>query len=114
MRRQFVLRGTVTLCMLAGVAALSVRRDGAVRNEPGLFDRWHLLQPGSAAASVSNGAKRNEASAVPHHFSMQYDYCYVDAEGRPMVFHKRRLVFFFPESPPGVEDRTFIETNLCQ
>ncbi len=31
-----------------------------------------------------------------------------------MVFHRRRLVFFFPESPPGAEDRTFIETDLCQ
>ena len=42
------------------------------------------------------------------------DYCYVDAEGRPMVFHRRRLVFFLPESPPEVNDRTFIESDECR
>ena len=85
-----------------------------MRNEPALFDRWHLLQPGRVAAAASSRVKPNGASAGPHHFSMQYDYCYVDAEGRPMIFHRRRLVFFLPQSPPEVNDHTFIETDLCQ
>jgi hypothetical protein len=55
-----------------------------------------------------------ETASRPHNFSRAYDYCYVDAEGRPVVFHRKRLVFFFPDSPPEVNDRTFIESDSCQ
>ena len=114
MPRRFALRGTVTLCMLVGVAALSIRSDVAVGNRPGYSGPSHLSRPESVAGSVPSEAKVNGAAAAPHRFSMQYDYCYVDAEGRPMVFHRRRLVFFFPESTPEDLDRTFIETDFCQ
>ena len=114
MSRRFMPRGTATLCTLVGVAALSIRRDAAVDSGPGHSAPSHLSQRESVAASVPNEAKASGAAAAPHHFSMQYDYCYVDTEGRPMIFHRRRLVFYLPESPPKVNDRTFIETDLCQ
>ena len=72
-----------------------------------------LVQPESAAASLSSSAQPNRASAGPHTFSSQYDYCYVDEDGRPLVFHRRRLVFFLPEALYP-DDLTFIETRECQ
>ncbi len=113
MPRRFILRGAVMLCMVVGVAALSVRRDAATGTGPGHTDRSHLVQPESAAASLSSSAQPNRASAGPHTFSSQYDYCYVDEDGRPLVFHRRRLVFFLPEAPYP-DDLTFIETRECQ
>jgi hypothetical protein len=110
MSQGFIVRCTAAFSMLAGIAALSVRRDTAASTGPSLAALSHLA---SAAAAAQNGASPDATSAGPHHFSMAYDYCYEDAEGRPMIFHRRRLVFFFPESPPEVNDRTFIETDLC-
>jgi hypothetical protein len=106
-------RGAIIVLMLGGAAALSVRRDTAADTVSKLADRSRWLHLEAAAASISNSTSPNGTSAGPHHFSMAYDYCYVDAEGRPMIFHRRRLVFFLPESPPEVNDRTFIETNEC-
>jgi len=114
MPRQFVLRGAVTLCMLVGVAALSIRKDAAAGYAPSHYDPSPHVQSKATDASLSNSATINGVSPGPHYFSMQYDYCYVDAKGRPMIFHRRRLVFFVPESPPEVLDRTFIETDSCR
>ena len=60
------------------------------------------------------GLVKRERQAVPVAFPRLTIICHVDEEGRPMVFHRRRLVFFLPEAPPEVNDRTFIETDECQ
>ncbi len=70
MPRRFVLRGTATLCMFAGSAALSIRKDGAVRTEPVLFDRSHVVQRESVAATASSRAKPN--GGVRWHPSILY------------------------------------------
>ena len=74
-----------------------------------------LAQVGHESADVSQTRSSSGAVYVgPHTFSPPYDYCYVDADGRPVMIHRRRLVFFLPESRPDVNDRTFIETDTCQ
>ena len=107
MSRGIVLRAAFILCVLAALAGLAARKDAA-GTRPG----DSISQPKSAA--TANGTRSNGASIGRHTFSQQYDICYVDADGRPMVYERKRLVFFFPESPPEVNDRTFIETNTCQ
>ena len=92
MSRRSVQRVAILLLMFAGLALLTVRRDVA----------------GSTGPTQGGGVGR------PRSFSAAYDYCYVDEKGRPMVFHRRRLVFFLPQAPPEVNDRTFIETDECQ
>lgn len=103
MKRNITRCAVVAVAMLAALALLTVRKE-ADGNRP-----VHA----NASASLSP-VRPSDASGLPHTFSQAYDYCYVDENGRPMIFHRRRLVFFFPESPPEVNDRTFIETNECQ
>lgn len=109
MPRRFAVRGTLTFCMLVDVAARSVKRDFTAGTRLGHSDR--AAEP--PAAAVSKGTKLAGMSAAPTPLSRAYEYCDIDAEGRPMVFNRRRLRFFLPESPPEMNDRTFIETNEC-
>jgi hypothetical protein len=103
MRSNSITGGVAVLALLAGPALLTARTDvdasAAVR----------ASSPASVQSSTSG-----DASARPHTFSQAYNYCYDDAEGRPMVVRKKPLVFFLPDAPPEVKDRTFIETNECQ
>ena len=112
MSRNLVKRGAIMLCILAGLAILLVRREVA---------RARLVNPRSSTQvghkSEANSQTRSSGGAVyvgPHTFSPAYEYCYVDVDGRPVMIHRRRLVFFLPESRPDVSDRTFIETDKCQ
>jgi len=111
MSRNFVKRGALMFCILAGLAALLVRRDsaGARSSSPSTLEQ---VGHGSADASQT----RSSSGAVyvgPHTFSPAYEYCFVDANGRPLMIHRRRLMFFQPESP-DMNDRTFIESDICQ
>ena len=84
--------------LLAGLALVTVQREVA-----------------ASASSKPSAASQTTPSSVPVHprtFSQAYEYCYVDSEGRPVIVH-RRLVFFLPEGPPEVNDRTFIESGEC-
>jgi len=111
MSRNFVKRGALMLCILAGLAVLLIRREISARSAgPGA-----LAQAGHESAAVSQTHGSGRAVYVgPHTFSPTYEYCYVDADGRPLMIRRRRLVFFLPESPPEVNDRTFIETGTCR
>lgn len=112
MSRNLVKRGAIMLCILAGLAILLVRRDLA---------RARLVNPKPSAQVVhqseADSQTRSSGGAVyvgPHAFSPAYEYCYVDVDGRPVIIHRRRLVFFLPESRPDMSDQTFIETDKCQ
>jgi len=99
------------LCILAGLAVLLIRREISARSA----GPSALAQAGHESAAVSQTHGSGRAVYVgPHTFSPAYEYCYVDADGRPLMIHRRRLVFFLPESPPEVNDRTFIETGTCR
>ena len=111
MSRKEVHQWLFVLLLLAGLAVLTVRRDASVNN-PSVHANSSSA-PGQGSGAVV-GSGETKAAGRPRSFSAAYDYCYVDADGRPMVFHRRRLVFFLPESPPEVNDRTFLETNECQ
>jgi hypothetical protein len=112
MSRNLVKRGAIMLCILAGLAILLVRRDLA---------RARLVNPKPSAQVVhqseADSQTRSSGGAVyvgPHAFSPVYEYCYVDVDGRPVMMHQRRPVFFPPQSRPDISDRTFIETDKCQ
>ena len=112
MSRCFVKRGAVMLCMLVGLAVLFFRRGatGAGSASPNTSAKV-------AHESAADSQTRSSGSTVyvgPRTFSPVYEYCYVDADGKPVMIHRRRLVFFLPESRPDVNDRTFIETDTCQ
>ena len=111
MSRSFVKRGALMLCILAGLAVLLIRREISARSaRPSA-----LAQAGHESAAVLQTHSSGRAVYVgPHNFSSAYEYCHVDADGRPLMIHQRRLVFFLPESPPEVNDRTFIETGTCR
>ncbi len=112
MSRNFVKRGALMLCILAGLAIMLARRDvaGARSVSPDTS-----AQVGHKPAADSQTRSSGRAVYVgPHTFSPAYEYCYVDADGRPVMVHRRRLVFFLPESRPDVNDRTFIESDMCQ
>lgn len=105
-------RGAILLCILAGLAILLVRRDVARARS---VSPKTTVQAGKKSAADSQ--TRGSGAAVyvgPHTFSPAYEYCYVDADGRPVMMHRRRLVFFPPESRPDVDERTIIETDRCQ
>jgi hypothetical protein len=103
MKRRFLQSGATVMLALAGLLMVTARRDASGGSK-------HPYANTSAATSQTTGKE----SARPYYFSPAYDYCYVDSDGRPIVFHRKRLVFFFPDSPPEVNDRTFIETDSCQ
>lgn len=112
MSRNLVKRGAIMLCILTGLAILLVQREVA---------RARLVNPKSSAQvghqSAADSHTRSSGGAVyvgPHTFSPAYEYCYVDVDGRPLMIHRRRLVFFLPESRPDISDRTLIETDKCQ
>src|SRR5215469_11907960 len=111
MSRSFVKRGALMLCILAGLAVLLIRREISARSaRPSA-----LAQAGHESAAVSQTHSSGRAEYVgPHTFSPGYEYCYVDADGRPLMIHRRRLVFFLPESRPDVNERTRIEADTCQ
>ena len=101
------------LCILAGLAILLARRDLAGARFVNL-KTW-AAQVGHK--SEANSQTRSSGGAVyvgPHAFSPVYEYCYVDVDGRPVMMHRRRPVFFPPQSRPHISDRTFIETDKCQ
>ena len=111
MSRSLVHRWLFVVLLLGGLAVLTIRKD-ASGNSGSVYAN---SSPASGEASgVVVGSGKTKAAGRPRSFSAAYDYCYVDEEGRPMVFHRRRLVFFLPEVPPEVNDRTFIETDECQ
>jgi len=102
------------LCILAGIAVLLIQREvaGARSVSPSTS-----VQVGIGHESAAVSPTRTSGKAVyvgPHAFSPAYEYCYVDADGRPVMIHRRRLVFFLSESRPDVNDRPFIETDMCQ
>ena len=108
MSRNLVKRGAIMLCILAGLAILLVRREVA---------RARLVNPKPSAQVGHQSQTRSSAGAVyvgPRAFSPVYEYCYVDVDGRPVMMHQRRPVFFPPQSRPDISDRTFIETDKCQ
>ena len=112
MSRNFVKRGAMMLCILAGLAILLVRRDLA---------RARSVSPNTAPQvghkSAADSQTRSSGKAVydgPHTFSPAYEYCYVDVDGRPVMIYRRRHVFFLSEARPDVNNRTFIKTDTCQ
>jgi len=112
MSRNFLKRGALMLCILAGLAIVLVRRDvaGARSVSPDTS-----VQVGHGAAAVWQTRSSGRAVYVgPHTFSPVYEYCYFDEDGRPVMIQRRRLVFFLPESRPDANDHTFIETDTCQ
>jgi len=111
MSRNVVHQWLIVMLLLAGLAVLTVRRDASVNDRS--VHANSSSAPGQGSGVVV-GSGETKAAGRPRNFSAAYDYCYVDAEGRPIVFHRRRLVFFLPESPPEVNDRTFIDTDQCQ
>jgi len=67
--------------------------------------------------SVTASQTRSSGRAVyvgRHPFSPAYEYCYVDADGRPVLIHRQRLVFLLTESRPDVNERSSIETDTWQ
>ena len=99
---RFLQRGTIVVLTLAGLArSRSAKKLGAAEAS--------LANPSPATRQTTGGA-----ASRPHNFSRAYDYCYVDADGRPVMFHRKRLAFFLPDSPQEVNDWTFIESDSCQ
>ena len=107
MSRRFLQRGAVLLCMLTGLGLLMARRN--VSSSAGSLS----VKNAEDVRQTDNSSKRGVV-VRPRTFSRAYDYCYTDENGRPMVVHRKRLVFFLPDSPPEVNDRTFIESRECQ
>lgn len=112
MLRSLLPRWAFVALILAGLAVLLVRKDDSSdsispRANASASTTQHSL--GGLGPSMQAGG----SSAGPYTFSQAYDYCYVDAEGRPMVFQRRRLVLFLPEAP-GLDDRTFVTSGDCQ
>jgi hypothetical protein len=99
MSRGFVRRALLVLCVLAVLMIATARKQSSG-------------DPGSVHANTS-AQHLDDAPGRPHTFSQAYDYCYVDSDGRPLMFHRRRLVFFLPDTPQ-LNDRTSIETDQCQ
>ena len=97
--------------LLAGLAVLTVRKDASGISGAVLANSSSA--PGNGSGTVV-GSGETKGAGRPRSFSAAYDYCYIDEEGRPMVFHQRRLVYLLPEAPPEVHDRTFTETDQCQ
>jgi hypothetical protein len=77
-------------------------------------EAWSGSRPPYANSTPATQQTTAQAASRPHNFSFAYDYCYIDGDGRPVMFHRKRLVFFLPDSPPEVNDRTFIESDTCQ
>src|SRR3974377_2044185 len=93
MKRSFVKRAGGMILILASLAVLTVRRQV---DDPDTVHANSLSSPQSAGLSHSRT------------FSHAYEICAEDSEGRPLVVHRKKLVFFLPQSPPGENDRTFI------
>ena len=102
MRRNLTRRALIMLALLAGMALLTVRKESTV----------------SSAAPERQQADPFQRRAVEPRrarpFSQDYEYCYVDSDGRPMIVHRKKHLFFLPEPEPQVDDRTFIEGDECR
>lgn len=110
MQRRTVQRAASVLCVLAGMAALTIRKDVAAGTEPGHSDRLHASQAESANPAAASGTRPDGASVGRYYFSNEYDYCSVDADGKPRGFHQKHRV---PGSPSYSDDRTFIWPDAC-
>ena len=100
MKRGLIKRGVIALLLLAGLALVTVRRELA-----------------ATAGTKSPASSQTTSGHVPRHsqaFSQAYEICAEDGEGRPLVVHRKKLVFLFPDSAPEVNDRTFIESGECR
>ena len=99
MKRSSVKRAGVMVLVLAGLAVFTVRRQA----------------DGAGTVHANSPASTQDAGAWhPRWFSRTYEICAEDSEGRPLVVHQKELVFFLPQSPPELEDRTFILTKQCR
>jgi len=111
MSGNFVKRGALMLCLLAGLSVLLIRKNAGAHS----VSTSAPVQAGheSVAASQTRGSGR-AVYVGRHPFSPVYEYCYVDADGRPVLIHRQRRVFLLPESRPDVNERTSMETDTCQ
>ena len=114
MARRVIKRGAFLGLVLVGLVLLTAQKSVTSGAESGLSKLLQALQPKSATAAASDRARPDEASSGSRYFSAQYEYCRLDADGRPIVVHRRRRVFTLPEAPPEENDRTFIESGECQ
>lgn len=84
------------VALFAGLVLLTVRKESV---------ESAVVHAGSPTPASNTGARHSRT------FSQAYEICAEDSEGRPLVVRQKKPVFFFPNSPPEVNDRTFIETE---